>query len=42
MVPDVCSSSSICGGQAWGTSRSLMSAQRVVYVVARIGGHQGP
>ena len=40
-VLDVCSTSSICGGQAWGTSRLLMSALRVVYVVARIGGHHG-
>ena len=41
MVPDVCSTSSICGGQAWGTSRFLMSALRLVSAVARLGGHRG-
>ena len=41
MVLDVCSTSCICGGQAWGTSRSLMSALRLVSVVARLGGYHG-
>ena len=41
MVPDVCSTSSICGGQAWGTSRFLISALRLVSAVARLGGHHG-
>ena len=40
-VIDVCSKCCICGGQAWGTSRLLMSALRVVSVVARLGGHHG-
>ena len=41
MVLDVCSTSCVCGGQAWGTSRFLMSALRVVSAVARLGGHRG-
>ena len=41
MVPGVCSTSSICGGQAWGTSRFFMSALRLVSAVARLGGHHG-
>ena len=40
-VLDVCSTSSICDGQAWGTSRFLMSALRLVSAVARLGGHHG-
>ena len=40
-VLDVCSTSCICGGQDWGTSRFLMSALRIVSVVARLGGHHG-
>ena len=42
MVLDVCSTSCICGGQALGTSWSLMSALRLVSAVARLGGHHGP